>query len=78
MSSITVIHHREPNSAWADSPDIPGWTAVGKDRLEVLRLANEGVPYFLGQDDLDIRHEYDDNNDLVVGSRITSTPTWKY
>lgn len=71
---ITVIHYSEDGQEWADSPDVPAWTAVGQDRLEVIRLANEGLPFLLERDDLDIRHRHEDGSVPVFAHRITTLP----
>ena len=47
MEPIRVIYHREPEGWWAESPDVKGWTAVGDSYSEVLRLAEEGIPFAL-------------------------------
>jgi predicted RNase H-like HicB family nuclease len=47
MESVRVIYHHEGEGWWAESPDVPGWTAVGKCYAEVLKLAEEGIPFAL-------------------------------
>lgn len=47
MDSIRVIYHHEGEGWWAESPDIPGWTAVAKTYAEILKLSEEGVPFAL-------------------------------
>ncbi|HEU5251840.1 MAG TPA: type II toxin-antitoxin system HicB family antitoxin [Solirubrobacterales bacterium] len=47
MESVRVIYRHEGEGWWAESPDVPGWTAVGKNYAEVLKLAEEGIPFAL-------------------------------
>jgi predicted RNase H-like HicB family nuclease len=57
MDSIRVIYHDErPHGWWAESPDLAGWSAAGGSYDEVRRLAEEGVRYALGRDDVAIEH----------------------
>jgi predicted RNase H-like HicB family nuclease len=56
MESIRVIYHREPEGWWAESPDVRGWTAVGESYAEVLKLAEEGIPFALECDRVELEH----------------------
>lgn len=56
MEPIRVIYHREPEGWWAESPDVEGWTAVGGSYAEVLKLAQEGIPFALEQDEVALEH----------------------
>jgi predicted RNase H-like HicB family nuclease len=56
MEPIRVIYHREPEGWWAESPDVEGWTAVGGSYAEVLKLAQEGIPFALERDEVDLEH----------------------
>jgi predicted RNase H-like HicB family nuclease len=56
MQMIRVIHHQEPQGWWAESPDIPEWSAAGESFVEVRRLAEEGVRFALGDRDLFVEH----------------------
>jgi predicted RNase H-like HicB family nuclease len=47
MDRVRVIYHHEGEGWWAESPDVPGWTAVGKTYAEILKLAEEGIPFAL-------------------------------
>lgn len=47
METVRVIYHHEGEGWWAESPDVSGWTAVGKSYAEVLKLAEEGIPFAL-------------------------------
>jgi predicted RNase H-like HicB family nuclease len=57
MTSVSVIYHYEPEGWWADSPDIPGWTATA-DSVDALRsLAEEGVRFALESDEVVVEHQ---------------------
>jgi predicted RNase H-like HicB family nuclease len=47
MEPIRVIYHREPEGWWAESHDVPGWSAAGATFEEVYALAEEGIPFAL-------------------------------
>lgn len=50
METIRVIYHREGDGWWAESPDVDGWSAAGDSYAEVMKLAEEGMPFALGHD----------------------------
>jgi predicted RNase H-like HicB family nuclease len=47
MEPIRVIYHHEAEGWWAESPDVKGWLAAGDSYAEVLKLAEEGIPFAL-------------------------------
>ena len=56
VETVRVIHRREADTWWSESPDIPRWTAVADTFEEVRRLAEEGVRFALDRDDLIVEH----------------------
>jgi predicted RNase H-like HicB family nuclease len=56
MGAVRVIYHREPEGWWAESPEIPGWSAAGETYEEVRALVDEGVEIALGRQDVEIEH----------------------
>jgi predicted RNase H-like HicB family nuclease len=56
MEPIRVIYHHEPEGWWAESPDVKGWVAAGESYAEVLKLAEEGIPFALELDEVPIAH----------------------
>ena len=46
MRRITIQYHYEPDGWWADSPDIPGYTAAGATFEDVRKQALDGVEFF--------------------------------
>lgn len=55
MGPIRVIYHYEEESWWAESPDVKGWLAAGDTYAEVLKLAEEGIPFALERE-VDLEH----------------------
>jgi predicted RNase H-like HicB family nuclease len=49
MRQIHIHYHRDGGSWWADSMDLPGWTAVGESIEEVRTLARAGAEEFAGE-----------------------------
>lgn len=47
METVRVIYHHEGDCWWAESPDVERWTAVGDSYAEVVKLAEEGIPFAL-------------------------------
>jgi predicted RNase H-like HicB family nuclease len=48
METVRVIYHHEADGWWAESPDVAGWSAAGDTYAEVIKLAEEGIPFALG------------------------------
>jgi predicted RNase H-like HicB family nuclease len=44
---VRILHHREGDGWWAESPDVDGWSAAGDSYAEVVKLAEEGTPFAL-------------------------------
>jgi predicted RNase H-like HicB family nuclease len=49
MRTISVAYHREDGHWWADSSDLPGYTALASDFNELRLLVAEGIPFFLDE-----------------------------
>jgi predicted RNase H-like HicB family nuclease len=47
METVRVIYHHEADGWWAESPDVEGWSAAGNSYPEVVKLAEEGIPFAL-------------------------------
>jgi predicted RNase H-like HicB family nuclease len=56
MNEARVIYHREPEGWWAESPDLPGYSAWGEELHEVIDLVKEGVPLFLEDESVVMLH----------------------
>lgn len=49
MEPVRVIYHHEAGGWWAESPDADGWSVAGGSYAEVVKLAEEGIPFALKQ-----------------------------
>jgi predicted RNase H-like HicB family nuclease len=49
MRRVRVQYHLDEGSWWADSPDVPGFTAVAETLQELRPLAREGVCFALDE-----------------------------
>ena len=56
MVTARVIYHYEDGAWWAESPDVPGWSAAGGTFAEVRQLAAEGIPWTIAEADVEFRH----------------------
>lgn len=52
MEIVKVIYHREPDGWWADSPDVPGWSATAATLPELRPLVTEGLQFALNSDEI--------------------------
>lgn len=43
-----VLHHDQDGGWWAESADLPDWTAADPDPQELRKLILEGVAFFVG------------------------------
>jgi len=50
VEAIRIIYRREADGWWAESPDVEGWSAAGDTYAAVVKLAEDGIPFALGQD----------------------------
>jgi predicted RNase H-like HicB family nuclease len=65
MKTVRVIYHHEADGWWAESPDVEGWSAAGATYADVVRLAEEGIPYALG-------HGVDLEHYVPAGERVSA------
>ena len=56
MDTIRVIYHHEDSSRWAESPDVARWYAAADSYAEILKLAEEGIPFALEREDVELEH----------------------
>ena len=47
LVKVVIDYHHEPEGWWADSDDLPGFTAVGATYDEVRELAHSGAEFYL-------------------------------
>lgn len=54
MATAVVVYHHEDGSWWAESSDLPGYTAVADSFGDLRDLVIEGVPFFADDEDIEI------------------------
>jgi len=75
VATATVVYHREEDDSWwADSPDLPGFTAVGATLAETRELSRSGVCYFTDDPALQVLEQMPDGSTVVDVS--VSKPSW--
>lgn len=47
MRRVTVVNHREGESWWAESPDLPGFSAAADSSDELDEMVRDGVDFYL-------------------------------
>jgi predicted RNase H-like HicB family nuclease len=72
MRTARVIYHHESEGWWADSPDVPGWSAAGDSLTEVKELADEGVEFFL-EEEVALVHELASERPVPVTAGTPAT-----
>jgi predicted RNase H-like HicB family nuclease len=50
MRTVSVLYNKNEENWWAESPDAPGWRAIGATLDEVRGLAREGITFFLDEE----------------------------
>jgi predicted RNase H-like HicB family nuclease len=61
VDTITVIYHREPDGWWAEAPAVTGWSAAAATLDELREMAETGVRFALGRDDVQFEHRLPDS-----------------
>lgn len=56
MEPIRVLYRVEDGTWSARSPDLPGWLAVADTYEECRKFAEEGIPWTLERDDVQLEH----------------------
>lgn len=68
MRTITLTFHHEDDSWWVESPDVAGFTAVGKTFLETRDLAREGLHFYLDGESCRVVELLEDGTPLTTAS----------
>lgn len=70
VGTVKIVYHREDGTWWADSPDMPGFSAVSDTFAGTRRLAIEDIPfYFDGETPASI-DEYMENGAVLMPGRV--------
>lgn len=69
VKSVKIVYHRDEGAWWADSPDMPGFSAVGDTFDDTRKLALEDIPFYFDGNRPDIVDERMENGaSLMPGS----------
>lgn len=76
MSVIHVVYHHEAGVWWAESDDLPGFSALADNFSDTAALVREAVD--VSDQDLQIREELDGGGVLLHGRSVSSgtVATW--
>jgi len=76
VTAIAVKYHHEEGSWWAESDDVPGFSAVGASLAEVREQVREGLPFHLDVGSVDLRESLADSEGVVTSMtmRVTVCP----
>lgn len=74
VTTVVVQYHREVEGWWAESGEIPGFTAVGTTLGEVRDLVKSGLPYYL-DDDIELLEQIESPEAAVVQLSLLSGGT---
>ena len=64
VKSVKIVYHRDEGAWWADSPDMPGFSAVGDTFDDTRQLALEDIPFY-----------FDGNRPNIVDERMENGAT---
>ena len=60
--------HRTPERSWADSPDVPGYTATATQPGAVMAMVREAAELGMLGDDVDVRWAWCSSLGIDVGT----------
>ena len=69
MRRIAMTYHREDGTWWAESEDVPGYTAVADTLGDLRTLVSEGIPFTLEDEDIQIDESLENGARLVLDMR---------
>lgn len=75
MTPATVVYHHEDGTWWADSPDVPGFTAVSDTLSELRQMVREGVPFYLDESEVEL-YEQNVDGTPVRDVRLSGPSAW--
>lgn len=73
---VNITYHREDGTWWAESDEMPGFSAAGNTFEETRRLAREDVPFFFDDNKPTLIREFLPNGaEVVPNNTIFVFPT---
>ena len=74
MPVARVIYHFEDGTWWAESPDVERWSAAAETLPGLIRLVEEGVPFALDIENIEVRHMAAPEVVQVLTAKTAGTP----
>lgn len=74
VKSVKIVYHRDEGAWWADSPDMPGFSAIGDTFDGTRKLALEGIPFYFDGNRPDIVDERMENGASLMPTPATTAP----
>ena len=69
---VNITYHGEDGVWWAESNDMPGFSAAGDTFAETRKLAREDIPFFFDDNEPTTIREFLDNGTEVVRTTPSS------
>lgn len=70
VKSVKIVYHRDEGAWWADSPDMPGFSAVGDTFDDTRKLALENIPFYFDGNRPDIVDERMENGASLMPGNV--------
>lgn len=72
MIETRVTYHHEDDAWWAESPDVPGFSAAADSLPDLRQVVREGLSFHIGTAGGDLRESMADDSAVFV-AEVTST-----
>lgn len=70
VRSVEIVYHREDGVWWADSPDMPGFSAAGDTFAETRKLAIEDLSFYFDDDKPNVVDERMEDGARLMPSNV--------
>ena len=77
MATATVIYHYDDPGWWAESPEVPEYSAFGDSLDEVRMLAHEGLPFAVEDDALIVVDRLTELHTFTTSPRVERKLSFK-
>lgn len=74
VKSVKIVYHRDEGAWWADSPDMPGFSAVGDTFDDTRKLVLEGILFYFDGNRPDIVDERMENGASLMPCSVMFFP----
>ena len=70
MKTVKIVYHRDEDAWSADSPDMPGFSAIGDTFNDTRKLALEDIPFYFNGNRPDIVDERMENGASLMPGNV--------